>query len=160
VPFSFLVCVLSDDPPNFILILTISSHSVSEYEAKQLRGVFCAGIFKQSMWARNRVGLGLSYRHAKLQAGGINSLESIPELLKSLKFRALHWLNIQIATPDGQKHCLFICRCGCVCLCVCLSLSLSPSLNHNLNITSQSLPIYLYPPPPLTLYLSLLSLSI
>ncbi len=33
---------------------------------------------------RNRVGVGLSYRQAT-KAGGINSLESIPELLKSLK---------------------------------------------------------------------------
>jgi hypothetical protein len=30
-------------------------------------GECCAGIFKQSMGARNRVGIGLSYRPAKLQ---------------------------------------------------------------------------------------------
>jgi hypothetical protein len=28
---------------------------------------FCAGIFKQSMGARNHVGIGLSYRPARLQ---------------------------------------------------------------------------------------------
>jgi hypothetical protein len=28
----------------------------------------CAGIFKQSMGARNRVGIGLSYRHARLHS--------------------------------------------------------------------------------------------
>jgi hypothetical protein len=41
-----------------------------------------AGIFKQSMGGRNQVGIGLSYRL------GIQSLESIPELLKRLKIRA------------------------------------------------------------------------
>ncbi len=48
----------------------------------------CAGIFKQSMGARNRIGTGWSYRPARLdsQLGGIGSLESI---LKSLKIRAL-----------------------------------------------------------------------
>jgi hypothetical protein len=39
--------------------------------------IICAGIFKQSMGARNRLGIGLSYRPASLQkAGGIASLES------------------------------------------------------------------------------------
>jgi hypothetical protein len=42
------------------------------------------------MGARNRIGIGLSYRPARLQAGGIDSLESIPGLLKSLKIRAQH----------------------------------------------------------------------
>jgi hypothetical protein len=39
----------------------------------------CAVIFKQSMEARNRVGIGLSYRPAMqaTYAGGIDSLESI-----------------------------------------------------------------------------------
>ena len=48
-----------------------------------------AGIFKQSMGARNRVGIGLSDRPARLQAGEIHSLESIPGLHKRLKIRAL-----------------------------------------------------------------------
>ncbi len=50
----------------------------------------CAGIFKQSIGARNRVGLGLSYRYARLhttQPCGIGSLQSILGLLKSLKIR-------------------------------------------------------------------------
>jgi hypothetical protein len=49
-----------------------------------------AGISKQSMGARNRVGIGLSYRPARLhiKPGGIGSLESILGLLKSLKIRA------------------------------------------------------------------------
>ncbi len=48
-----------------------------------------AGIFKQSMGARNRVGIGLSFlpRQAT-QPGGIGSLESILGVLKSLKIRA------------------------------------------------------------------------
>jgi hypothetical protein len=41
------------------------------------------------MGAENRVGIGLSYRPAKVtQSGGIGSLESILGLLKSLKIRA------------------------------------------------------------------------
>ncbi len=49
-----------------------------------------AGIFKQSMGSRNQVGIGLSYRPARLhRLAGIDSLESIPGLLKSLKIRAL-----------------------------------------------------------------------
>jgi hypothetical protein len=50
-----------------------------------------AGIFKQSMGAKNRVGIGLSFRPARLhgtQPGGIGSSESIPGLPKSLKIRA------------------------------------------------------------------------
>jgi hypothetical protein len=48
------------------------------------------GIFKQSKRARNRVGLGLSYRPRQAtQPGDIGALESILGLLKSLKIRAL-----------------------------------------------------------------------
>jgi hypothetical protein len=50
-----------------------------------------AGIFKLSMGARNRVGIGLSYWPARLhstQPGAIGSLKSILGLLKSLKIRA------------------------------------------------------------------------
>jgi hypothetical protein len=50
-----------------------------------------AGISKQSMGARNRVGIGLSCRPARLlhiQPGGTGSLESILGLLKSVKIRA------------------------------------------------------------------------
>jgi hypothetical protein len=52
--------------------------------------VACAGIFKQSMWARNRVGIGIVVpARQATQPGGISSLESILRLLKSLKIRAL-----------------------------------------------------------------------
>ncbi len=45
-----------------------------------------AGILEQSMGARNRVGIGLLYLPARLhRLCGIDSLESIPGLLKSLK---------------------------------------------------------------------------
>jgi hypothetical protein len=44
-----------------------------------------AKIFKYSMGARNRVGIGLSYRPAGLETGGNDSLKSIPGLHKRLK---------------------------------------------------------------------------
>jgi hypothetical protein len=50
-----------------------------------------AGIFKQSMEARNRVGIVLSYR-----PGGIGALESILGLLKRLKIRALNCYDFGI----------------------------------------------------------------
>jgi hypothetical protein len=52
--------------------------------------VYSAGIFKQSTRARNRVGIGLSYRPARLHytAWQNGSLESILGLYKSLKIRA------------------------------------------------------------------------
>jgi hypothetical protein len=53
--------------------------------------VACAGIFKQSMGARNREGIGLSYVPARqtTQPGRIGSLEWILGLHKSVKIRAL-----------------------------------------------------------------------
>ncbi len=47
--------------------------------------VFCAGIFKQSMGARNRVGIGLSYQPARLHS----MAELVPwiRFLGSLKFK-------------------------------------------------------------------------
>ena len=45
----------------------------------------CAGILEQSMGARNRVGIGLSHRPARLH----RLAESIPGLLKSLKIPSL-----------------------------------------------------------------------
>ncbi len=51
---------------------------------------FCMTSSQKSMGARNRVGMGLSYRPARLhRADGIDFLESILWLLKSLKIRAL-----------------------------------------------------------------------
>jgi hypothetical protein len=49
-----------------------------------------AGIFKQSMGARDRVGIGLSLlARQATKAGGIHSLESIPGLHKRFKIRPL-----------------------------------------------------------------------
>jgi hypothetical protein len=45
----------------------------------------CAGIFKQSMGARNREGIGMSYRPARQHM----LAESILSLFKSLNIRAL-----------------------------------------------------------------------
>jgi hypothetical protein len=47
--------------------------------------------FVSMLGARNRVGRGLSYRPARLvhRAGGVDSLESILLLLKSLKIRLI-----------------------------------------------------------------------
>jgi hypothetical protein len=60
----------------------------------------CAGIFKQSMGARNRVGIGLSYQRQTTQPGGFYSLESILELLKSLKIRALMPMDLSVEVPS------------------------------------------------------------
>jgi hypothetical protein len=47
-----------------------------------------AGILKQSMGARNRVGKVIVTARQATWAGGIHSLESIPGLHKRLKIRA------------------------------------------------------------------------
>jgi hypothetical protein len=70
------------------------SGGIDSKEPIPLANVARAGILKQSMGARNRVGIGLSYRPARLQkAGGIDSLESILLLHKRLKIPAqsLYW---------------------------------------------------------------------
>ncbi len=66
-----------------------------------------AGISKQSMGARNRVGLGLSNRPARLhiQPGGIGSLESILRLIKSLKIGALRTTTGRRKGKERQKIC-------------------------------------------------------
>jgi hypothetical protein len=49
----------------------------------------CAGILKQSMGARNRVGIGLSYRHARTRICKLlRAKESIPGFLKRLQIGA------------------------------------------------------------------------
>jgi hypothetical protein len=69
-----------------------------------------AGILEQSMVARNRVGIGLSYRPQDyIGVGGIDSLQSIPGLLKSLKIPALDsvfFFTTQLlgAVQNKQKH--------------------------------------------------------
>jgi hypothetical protein len=56
----------------------------------------CAGILKQSTGARNRLGIGLSYRHARtrickfLRSPGIDSKEPIPGFLKRLQIGATY----------------------------------------------------------------------
>ncbi len=58
------------------------------------------------MVARSRVEIGLSYQPARLQAGVIDSLESIPGLLKSLKIPALalHAKRESSDDPVGCAH--------------------------------------------------------
>ncbi len=93
--------VSSSNLSNLIVILTISSQSVSVHEVKKLTGVFCAGFLKQSMGARNRAGIGLPYRHAKLH----RLAELIPWnwFLGSLTVKKFgFWFNIQIATPMDE----------------------------------------------------------
>ncbi len=52
------------------------------------KGQTSAGILEQSVGARNPVGIRLSHpARLATYAGGIDSLESIPGLLKSLKYR-------------------------------------------------------------------------
>jgi hypothetical protein len=51
--------------------------------------VFCAGILEQIMGDRNLVGIGSRTRPPGAEVGGIDSLESIPGLLKCLKIQSL-----------------------------------------------------------------------
>ncbi len=55
--------------------------------------LYCAGILEQSMRARNREGIGLSYRPARLQ----RLAESIPGLLKSFKIGL--WISCERFLP-------------------------------------------------------------
>ncbi len=59
----------------------------------------CAGILEQSMWSWNRVGIGLSYRPARLH----RVAESIPGLLKSLKIPSLQILQVSLC-PGWNCH--------------------------------------------------------
>ncbi len=65
--------------------------------------LFSAGIFKQSMGARNRVGICRDVVHTSqaTQPGGIGSLESILGLLQSLKIRAQ--ASLQIRESESMK---------------------------------------------------------
>jgi hypothetical protein len=58
-----------------------------------------AGILKQSMGARNRVGIGLSYRSVRLH----RLAESIPGLLKSIKIKSLD-IYLYISIEDGGMN--------------------------------------------------------
>ncbi len=67
--------------------------------------LFCAEIFKQSVGARNRVGIGCTVpARQATQPGEIGILESILGLLKSLKIRAL----VFSAWPSDCHAVLFI----------------------------------------------------
>jgi hypothetical protein len=72
-----------------------------------------AGIFKQSVGVRNRVGIGLSYRSARLKRLAelipclAYSLESILGLLKSLKIRA-QYCNVPV-TGCGDTIAFSLC---------------------------------------------------
>ncbi len=69
-----------------------------------------AGIFKQSMGVRNWVGIGLSYRPARksTQAGGIYSLESIPESVATLPpfspIEGQKWFDQISSQWESQKN--------------------------------------------------------
>jgi hypothetical protein len=65
-----------------------------------------AGIFKQSLGARNRVGIGLSYRPTRLDSlAEFFSSESILGLLKSLKIRALDSNPGLVSTNSKPNNC-------------------------------------------------------
>jgi hypothetical protein len=86
---------------NDIVLSWIPSQSLPPCMLEKVQGetaIFCtysAGIFKQSMGARNRVGIRLSYRPARLHSlAELVSLESILGLLKSLKIRTQYSLSL------------------------------------------------------------------
>ncbi len=56
-----------------------------------------AGILEQSMGARNRVGIGLSYRPSRLH----RQAESIPGLLKSLEIPSMQCAQCKV---DPKMH--------------------------------------------------------
>jgi hypothetical protein len=60
------------------------------------------------MGARNRVGIGLSCRPTRLHSNGIDSLESMPGLLKSLKIRALK----ELLSGKGEQKELYRWMCS------------------------------------------------
>ncbi len=67
-----------------------------------MRSVSSAGILKQCMGARNRVGIGSSYlARQAIQAGRIDSLESAFGLLRSLKIRAK---GVRLRVDIEQNH--------------------------------------------------------
>ncbi len=66
---------------------TVKSSLNAEYRFYFASGIFSesgARTFKQSLGGRNRVGIGLSYRSARLHAGGIDSFGSILGLLNRI----------------------------------------------------------------------------
>jgi hypothetical protein len=63
--------------------------------SKKTEKIISAGIFKQSIWARNRVGIELSYRTARL-----HSLALWNQFLGSLKFK-----NSGSGLASGEAAC-------------------------------------------------------
>jgi hypothetical protein len=71
----------------------------------QSLNVICAAILGQSMGVRNRVGIGLSYRPARLhRLAESTPWELIPGLLKSLKIRALFSRNNELELTKTVPH--------------------------------------------------------
>ncbi len=76
-------------PPSFFCLPHLSSFLFTSFVYLTSTSSPSAGILEQSMGARNRVGIGLSY-HPPCYIGWRNrSFESIPGLLKSLKIPSL-----------------------------------------------------------------------
>jgi hypothetical protein len=84
---AYIIQVLNMHSLEWSLNASLWSHRLVEWSLGSLdvyKFGLCAGIFKQSRGARNRVGIELSYRPATLD-GRIDSLESIPGLPTSFK---------------------------------------------------------------------------
>ncbi len=85
---SIIVCFWSLSAKEIYHCLPLISFGQSRFNLPSF--AISAEIFKLSIWARNRVGTGLSYRPARLHSlVELVPLESILGLLKSLKIRAL-----------------------------------------------------------------------
>ncbi len=97
--------------------------------------VYWAGIFIQSIGARNRVGIGLSYRPARLHR--LAELIDWNRFLGSLKVKnfGLSMNRDLESIPFWSRH-----RCICIALLLCKYLSCSQ--------TNKKLYMHISPPPP------------
>jgi hypothetical protein len=68
-----------------VFVFVYNCYTQRRKTKRAVRRMLCAEILEQSMGVRNRVGIRLSYRPARLYRQG----ESIPKLLKSLKIPSL-----------------------------------------------------------------------
>jgi hypothetical protein len=109
-----------------------------------------AGIFKQSMGARNRVGIGLSYWPARLHSlVELVSLESILGLLKSLKIRAqevVERTNTEVSSQTGGAVAEFMRVEDLADIAYQPSLCVSNS--NFFKVIGNTMDRYLIPPPP------------
>ncbi len=98
------------------------------------RGFTCAGIFQQSMGARNRVGIGLSYRPARLHnlAELVPWKKSILGLLKSFKQQVLNCQYMALCMGAGDWW-----ECNCV-----VATSSKRKYKHNLSCTNNRIIMY------------------